>query len=46
VLAIRADVGNEADVKAAVDTAVEQFGRLDIMVPSISSIAILVMLNE
>lgn len=31
VLAIRADVGNEADVKAAVDTAVEQFGRLDIM---------------
>ena len=32
VLAIRADVGQEADVKAAVDTAVNQFGRLDIMV--------------
>jgi len=35
VLAIRADVGQEADVKAAVDTAVKQFGRLDIMVLSI-----------
>ena len=34
-LAIRADVGQEADVKAAVDTAVKQFGRLDIMVLSI-----------
>ena len=32
VLAIRAGVGQEADVKAAVDTAVNQFGRLDIMV--------------
>jgi len=31
VLAIKADVGQEADVKAAVDTAVKQFGRLDIM---------------
>ena len=31
-LAVRADVGQEADVKAAVDTAVEKFGRLDIMV--------------
>ncbi|KAI0284975.1 hypothetical protein BGY98DRAFT_444763 [Russula aff. rugulosa BPL654] len=31
VLAIRADVGQEADVKAAVDTAVKEFGRLDIM---------------
>ncbi|OBZ76371.1 putative oxidoreductase YxbG [Grifola frondosa] len=29
--AIRADVGKEADVKAAVDKAVELFGRLDIM---------------
>jgi NAD(P)-dependent dehydrogenase (short-subunit alcohol dehydrogenase family) len=34
VLAIRADVGQEADVKAAVDTAVKEFGRLDIMVLS------------
>lgn len=34
VLAIKADVGQEADVKAAVDTAVKEFGRLDIMVPS------------
>ncbi|CDO74547.1 hypothetical protein BN946_scf184632.g4 [Trametes cinnabarina] len=29
--AIKADVGKEADVKAAVDKAVELFGRLDIM---------------
>jgi NAD(P)-dependent dehydrogenase (short-subunit alcohol dehydrogenase family) len=35
VLAIRADVGQEADVKAAVETAVNEFGRLDIMVPPI-----------
>lgn len=35
LLAIRADVGKEADVKAAVDTAVKHFGRLDIMVLSI-----------
>ena len=32
VLAIRADVGQEADVKAAVDTAIREFGRLDVMV--------------
>jgi len=31
VLAIKADVGQEADVKSAVDTAVKEFGRLDIM---------------
>jgi len=31
-LAIKADVGNEADVKAAVDKAVREFGRLDVMV--------------
>ncbi|KAI6151803.1 hypothetical protein BKA82DRAFT_4103572 [Pisolithus tinctorius] len=31
-LAFRADVGLEADVKAAVDLAVKEFGRLDIMV--------------
>jgi len=37
VLAIRADVGQEADVKAAVDTAVKEFGRLDVMVLSIPS---------
>lgn len=30
-LAFRADVGLEADVKAAVDLAVKEFGRLDIM---------------
>ena len=30
--ALKADVGKEADVKAAVDKAVELFGRLDIMV--------------
>ncbi len=28
----RADVGKEADVKAAVDLAVKEFGRLDVMV--------------
>ena len=32
VLAIKVDVGQEADVKGAVDTAVKEFGRLDIMV--------------
>ena len=31
-IAIKADVGKEADVKAAVDQAVRAFGRLDIMV--------------
>ena len=31
-LAARADVGNEVDVKNAVDTAVKEFGRLDVMV--------------
>jgi len=31
VLAISADVGREADVKAAVDTAIKEFGRLDVM---------------
>jgi len=30
-LAARADVGKEADIKAAVDKAVQEFGRLDIM---------------
>jgi len=33
--AIRADVGKEEDVKNAVDTAVREFGRLDIMVSSL-----------
>jgi NAD(P)-dependent dehydrogenase (short-subunit alcohol dehydrogenase family) len=32
VLAVKADVGKEADVRNAVDTAVKEFGRLDIMV--------------
>jgi NAD(P)-dependent dehydrogenase (short-subunit alcohol dehydrogenase family) len=31
-LAILADVGKEADIKAAVEKAVAEFGRLDIMV--------------
>jgi len=30
-VAVKADVGKEADVKAAVDRAVKEFGRLDIM---------------
>jgi len=30
-LAIKADVANETDVKAAVDVAIKEFGRLDIM---------------
>ena len=37
VLAIKTDVGQEAEVKAAVDTAIKEFGRLDIMVLSILS---------
>ena len=32
VAATKADVGKEADIKAAVDKAVAEFGRLDIMV--------------
>lgn len=31
-VAQKADVGKEADIKAAVDTAVKEFGRLDVMV--------------
>lgn len=31
-MATKADVGKEADVKAAVDKAVKEFGRLDVMV--------------
>jgi NAD(P)-dependent dehydrogenase (short-subunit alcohol dehydrogenase family) len=31
-IAIKADVGKEADVKAAVDKAIHVFGRLDVMV--------------
>lgn len=30
--ALKADVSKEADIKAAVDKAVELFGRLDVMV--------------
>ncbi|EGO01632.1 hypothetical protein SERLA73DRAFT_177048 [Serpula lacrymans var. lacrymans S7.3] len=30
-LAVKADVGKEADIKAAVDLAVSEFGRLDVM---------------
>jgi NAD(P)-dependent dehydrogenase (short-subunit alcohol dehydrogenase family) len=37
VVAIRADVGKEEDVKNAVDTAVREFGRLDVMVSSLSN---------
>lgn len=36
-VAIRADVGKEADLKAAVQKAVDDFGRLDVMVSSITS---------
>ena len=36
--AIKADVGKEADVKAAVDKAVELFGRLDVMVRPLLSL--------
>ncbi|KAH9062136.1 hypothetical protein EDB87DRAFT_1682462 [Lactarius vividus] len=32
-LAVKADVGIEAEIQAAVDTAKKEFGRLDIMVP-------------
>lgn len=31
-IAIKTDVGKEADIKAAVEKAVEEFGRLDVMV--------------
>jgi NAD(P)-dependent dehydrogenase (short-subunit alcohol dehydrogenase family) len=31
-LATKADVGKETDIKAAVDLAVKEFGRLDVMV--------------
>ena len=36
--ALKADVGKEADVKAAVDKAVELFGRLDVMVRPLPSL--------
>jgi NAD(P)-dependent dehydrogenase (short-subunit alcohol dehydrogenase family) len=40
VTVIKVDVGMEADIKAAVDKAVQEFGRLDVMVrpfhPSLS----------
>jgi NAD(P)-dependent dehydrogenase (short-subunit alcohol dehydrogenase family) len=36
-LAVRADVGKEADIKAAVDRVVAEFGRLDVMVGISSS---------
>lgn len=32
VTAVKADVSKEADVKAAIDKALELFGRLDVMV--------------
>jgi len=32
ILPITADIGQEADIKAAVDTAIKEFGRLDVMV--------------
>lgn len=35
-LATKADVGKEADIKAAVDKAVKEFGRLDVMVGQIN----------
>ena len=35
MLGTKADVGKEEDVKAAVDKAVSEFGRLDIMVRSL-----------
>lgn len=35
-LATKADVGKEADIKAAVDLAVNELGRLDVMVRSSS----------
>jgi NAD(P)-dependent dehydrogenase (short-subunit alcohol dehydrogenase family) len=31
-IATKADVSKEADIKAAVDLAIQQFGRLDVMV--------------
>lgn len=31
-LAVKADVGKEADIRSAVDMAVKEFGRLDVMV--------------
>lgn len=37
--AIKADVSQEAEIKAAVDKAVELFGRLDVMVRVVSNVA-------
>lgn len=34
-IAVKADVGKEEDIKAAVDKAVKEFGRLDVMVRDI-----------
>lgn len=41
-VAIRADVGKEEDVKNAVDTAVREFGRLDVMVSSLYPMAVVI----
>lgn len=46
VLAFKADVGKEADIKAAVDKAVEVFGRLDIMVCTILMMFLIARLTE
>lgn len=37
-MATKADVGKEADVKAAVEKAVAEFGRLDVMVRTSSTV--------
>lgn len=39
-IATKADVGKETDIKAAVDKAVKEFGRLDVMVSSQSASSI------
>jgi NAD(P)-dependent dehydrogenase (short-subunit alcohol dehydrogenase family) len=41
-VAIRADVGKEEDVKNAVDTAVREFGRLDVMVSNLYPTAVMI----
>lgn len=45
-LATKADVGKEADIKGAVDKAVKEFGRLDVMVGQITHVNITIANSE
>lgn len=39
-VAVKCDVGKEADIKAMVDAAVQKFGRLDVMVSAVAGLGL------